>query len=243
MADKSIWVEVPAYTGAITCETAQSLNLEMYHAYAKGYPYKVQFYQQNPIISYARNFLVREFLLTDFTDMVFVDSDVGFPPGTLCRFVEYPVDMVGAIYPYRNDTGTFPIRYVEERSELIADPATGLLEVAGVPAGCMRLSRKMLQALCDHHPELLYKDMNGIETYSLFEFTREAGQFFGEDWAFCNLVRKDGFKIWTEPNIDMTHSGLKVFKGNLERHLLARNNPNDAMAEIMAFVEKNKVGA
>lgn len=240
---KGIWVAIPCYTGFISCETAQAINLEMYHAYQKGYAYQVQFYQQNPIISYARNFLVRQFLESDYSDMVFVDSDIGFKGGTLCRLAEYPVDIVGAAYPYRNDTGTFPIRYIEERTELYGDPETGLLEVAGMPAGCLRISRSVLEKMRDAHPELLYKDLAGKDTVSFFEFTREAGQFFGEDWAFCNLARADGHKVWCEVNNDMTHTGAKVFRGNLQNHLLARTNPGDAMGEIMQFIERNKEAA
>ena len=236
---KGLWVAVPAYTGMITVETATALNIELYHAYEKGWAYQVQFYQQNPIISYARNFLVRQFLESDYSDMVFVDSDVAFPGGTLCRLAEYPVDICGAAYPYRNESGEFPIRYIEERTELWADPATGLLEVAGLPAGCLRISRTCIEAICKAHPELLYADMNGHPTYSLFEFTRENGQFFGEDWAFCNLARKDGFKIWLAPDLDMTHTGTKIFKGNLARKLQNRS----PMDEILAFVERNKEAA
>lgn len=240
---KGIWVAIPCYTGMITCETVLAINREMYHAFDKGYAYEVQFYQQNPIISYARNFLVRQFLESDFSDMVFIDSDVGFKAGTLCRLAEYPVDIVGAAYPYRNESGQFPIRYIEERSELVADPETGLLEVAGLPAGCLRISRNVLEKMIAAHPELLYKDMNGNDTYSLFEFTRDKGQFFGEDWAFCNLARADGHKVWCEVDNDMTHTGTKVFKGNLQNHLIARSNPDQAMAEILQFVERNKEAA
>lgn len=236
---KSLWIAIPCYTGTVTCETAIALNTEVYHAYKRGWAYEVHFYQQNPIISYARNFLVREFLESDSTDMIFVDSDVGFAGGTLCRLADYPVDICGAAYPYRNDSGEFPIRYIEERTELWADPDTGLLEVAGLPAGCLKISRSCLEAMCAKHPELLYKDLAGKDTFSLFEFTRDSGQFFGEDWAFCNLARADGFKIWLDPQLDMTHTGTKVFKGNLGKKLQNR----DPMDEILAFVERNKAAA
>lgn len=232
---KGLWIAVPAYTGMITCETAQALNIELYHAYEKGYAYQVQFYQQNPIISYARNFLVRQFLESDYTDMIFVDSDVAFPGGTLCRLAEYPVDIVGAAYRYRNDSGEFPVRYIEERTELWADPETGLIEVAGMPAGCLRISRTCLEALVKAHPELMYADMSGNPTCSLFEFKRDNGQFFGEDWAFCNLARADGFKIWCAPEVETTHTGTKVFRGNLGDKLRNRS----PMDEVLAFVERN----
>ena len=236
---KSLWVAAPCYTGSITCETALALNREMYHAYKRNWAYEVQFYQGNPIISYARNWMVRQFLESDATDMVFVDSDVGFAGGTLCRLAEYPVDIVGAAYPYRNESGEFPIRYIEERTELWADPATGLIEVAGLPAGCLKMSRSCLEAMVKAHPELMYADMEGKETASLFEFTREGGQFFGEDWAFCNLARKDGFKVWLDPELDMTHTGIKVYKGHLGRKLKNRS----PMDEILAFVEQHKEAA
>lgn len=233
---KGLWIAVPAYTGMITCETATALNVELYHAYERNWAYQVQFYQQNPIISYARNYLVRKFLESDYTDMIFVDSDVAFPGGTLCKLADYPVDIVGAAYPYRNDTGEFPIRYIEERTELWADPDTGLIEVAGLPAGCLRITRACIEKLCSSHPELLYADMEGNQTYSLFEFTRESGQFFGEDWAFCNLARKEGFKIWVSPELDMTHTGTKIYKGNLGFKLKNRT----PMDELLSFVERNK---
>jgi len=236
---KGLWVAVPAYTGMITCETAIALNVEMYHAYERKWAYQVQFYQQNAMIHYARNLLVREFLASDYSDMIFVDSDVAFPGGTLCKLAEYPVDIVGASYPFRNESGEFPIRYIEERSELWADPETGLLEVAGMPAGCLRISRACLEAMIAKHPELMYQDQSGIPTCSLFEFKRDNGQFFGEDWAFCNLARADGFKIWCAPDIDMTHTGTKVFRGNLGRKLKGRS----PMDEILAFVERNREAA
>lgn len=240
---KGIWVAIPSYTGMVSCETVLAVNREMYHAFDKKIAYEVQFYQQNPIISYARNFMVRQFLESDFSDMVFIDADVGFKPGTLCRLVEYPVDIVGACYPYRNESGAFPIRYIEERTELVADHDTGLLEVAGLPAGCLRISRNVLEKMAAAHPELLYKDMNGNDTVSFFEFVRSNGQFFGEDWAFCNLARADGHKVWCEVDNDMTHTGTKVFRGNLQNHLLARTQPANAMDEILQFVERNKVAA
>ena len=235
-----IWVAIPAYTGAITVETARSINAEMYAAFEKKWPYLVQFLQQEPYIDYARNFLVREFLESDFTDLIFVDSDVGFPTGTLCRLASYEEDIVGAVYTHRNEGGTFPIRFIEERTELWSNE-NGLIEVAGLPTGCLRIRRHVLETMISNHPELMYGDRNGQITCALFDCARQNGVYYGEDFYFCNLARQDGFKIWMDPDIDMTHTGIKVYKGNVGKWLKSRmNTPMENIMQYAAQVDKKK---
>jgi hypothetical protein len=219
---KKIYVAVLAYTGAITVETADSLYAEVYEAFKRKHEFVVQFAQQDSIISRCRNYMVRNFLNTDFTDMIFIDADVGFPMGALCNLAEYPVDIVGAAYPYREDPMRFPVGWIVERVGLYTDPATGLLEVESLPAGCLKMSRKVLETLISKHPELEYFEPSGGRAYALFEFTRVGKAFFGEDVSFCRLARSDGFKVWLAPDIDMTHTGHKVFKGNIGSWLLSR---------------------
>lgn len=238
---KKLWVAVPAYTGMVTVETVHSLFVEMYEAFARKHGYCVEFMQQNPMIHYVRNYLCRKFLESDYTDIIFVDADVGFPSGTLCRLAERPVDIVGAIYPHRADALSFPVRYISERTELRggSEPGTEqLLEVEGIPAGCMRISRNALEVIQSRFPQNVYVDMEGVKTFSFFEFSKERGGFNGEDWHFCCLARDAGLKVWCDPEIDMTHTGTKVFKGNLGAHLRGREGPPDIdamMANIMKF--------
>src|SRR3990167_9901195 len=161
---KKLWIAVPAYTGQITVETAHCLFVEIYEAFARKWGYCVEFAPYNPMIHYVRNFMCRKFLETDYTDLIFVDSDVGFAPGTLCRLAAYPVDIVGAVYPHRADSLSFPIRYIGERTELRggSEPGTEqILEVEGIPAGCMRISRHALETIKSRFPQNVYNDMEG----------------------------------------------------------------------------------
>jgi len=79
--------------------------------------------------------------------------------------------------------------------------------------------------------------MTGLLTYSYFEFSKERGGFNGEDWHFCLVARDAGLKVWCDPEINMTHTGTKVFKGNLGEHLRGRETQGveEAMANIMKF--------
>lgn len=239
---RKLWIAVPCYTGQITAETAYSIYVEMACCYAKGWGYYVDFYQGNPMIHYARNIMVKQFLESDYTDLFFIDSDVGFPPDTLTKLASYPVDIVGAIYPHRAEPLTFPVRYLSNVTELRGGTEPGteqILEVEGLPAGCMRISRKALETIIEKFPgnENYYYDMTGQKTYSFFRFSSERGEFLGEDWHFCRTARDAGIKIWCDPEIDMTHTGTKVFRGNLGRTLRERDIPDIdlAMNNIMKF--------
>jgi hypothetical protein len=49
----------------------------------------------------ARNSLVRDFLESDCTDLVFLDADVTWEPKGLVALCERDEDIVGGVYPYR----------------------------------------------------------------------------------------------------------------------------------------------
>jgi hypothetical protein len=51
----------------------------------------------------ARNVVVQEFLLSDCTDLVFIDADVSWETKDLVTLIRYPRDVVGGIYPFRRD--------------------------------------------------------------------------------------------------------------------------------------------
>lgn len=239
---KKLWIAIPAYTGQITVETAHCLFIEIYAAFERKYGFCAEFVPYNPMIHYVRNYLCRKFLETDYTDMIFVDSDVGWQPGALCDLATYPVDIVGAIYPHRGEPLSFPIRYIDERAELSGTEFPGcarpLLEVAGLPAGCMRISRNALEVIAARFPQSVYNDMEGNLTHAYFEFSKERGGFNGEDWHFCDVARDAGLKIWCDPEIAMTHTGTKVFRGNFGAHLRGREAAPDydaMMKNIAAF--------
>lgn len=223
MIQPSIVVCVPAYDGKVTVETAQSLQAEQYAAQEAGIKFAINYSQQDPIIHRARNLMVREFMKTDCTDMIFVDADVGFEQGTLLRLASHPVDLVGAVYPKRKEPLEFPVGWIQERAMLVPDAGTGLLEVKSIPSGCMRISRKLIQALIDQHPEWMYYNFDGGKSYALFDFERVNNIMFGEDVVFCKRARDAGFKVWADPMVNMTHTGHKVFEGNLGKWLLSRD--------------------
>ena len=92
----------------------------------------------------ARNQMVQEFLLTDCTDLVFLDADVSWQPEDLVRLCRHDCDIVGGVYPYRREDkpDQIPARLKAE-----AEICDGLLEVEGLPTGFMRIRRTVLEQM------------------------------------------------------------------------------------------------
>src|SRR5688572_25346759 len=59
----------------------------------------------------GRNSIVRDFLESDCTDLVFIDADVTFEPKSLVTLCGYNEDIVGGVYPYRREgSDNMPVR-------------------------------------------------------------------------------------------------------------------------------------
>lgn len=213
---KSIMVAIPTYTGTIHAETAQALYAELCEALLKGYNLQIRFHPGNAIISRARNYLVSLFIESNATDLVFIDHDVFWEAGSLIKLCEYEGDIVAGAYPYRKDPIEFPVSWDTSKPELVAD-SQGLLEVYGMPTGFMRISRNAIEKMIAARPDLEYEETaaNGKKAWALFDFLREGGQYYGEDYTFCKIARECGLTVKVSPEIELNHIGYKTFTGRL----------------------------
>lgn len=211
-----VMVAIPAYTGTIHLGTMRSLMTDLLALQARGDEWTVYDECGNALIADARALIVAQFLASDCDTLVFIDSDVVWEAGALVRLVDKPVDMVAGIYPQRRDPINYCVKWLGE-GDLWADPATGLLEVAGVPAGFMKVSRKQLEAMVEQYPDTaFYVEAAPNQTaWALFADYRIGKHKMGEDYAFCRRWTDMGGKVWIDPEIKMGHVGYKTFQGHL----------------------------
>lgn len=224
---RHVVIAIPAYAATITLATMRSVTHDLMQLMRRGDDVSVEDECGNTDITDARARMVAKFLDGPGTDLVFVDHDVCWEANALLKLIDYPVDFVSGVYPIRNDPLAFNLRYVDDKPELWGDPKTGLIEVAGVSAGFMSCSRKMLEKMVKAHPELSYvrKDQpyHGLfDHYRYEEGTRK--RKLGEDYSFCQRWRDLGGKVWIDANIKMGHIGLKTFAGSLGHFLKDRKN-------------------
>ena len=124
------------------------------------------------------------------------------------------VDMVAGIYPQRKDPINYCVKWMDKPELQAVD---GLLEVDGVPAGFMKLSRKQLESMVAQYPdtEFYVPSAPNEKCWALFADYRIGKHKMGEDYAFCRRWQDMGGQIWIDPEIKMGHIGNKTFNGHL----------------------------
>lgn len=221
---RNVWIAMPCYTGQVHIATMRSVIEDLLALSGRGDRVTVFDESGNSMIAHGRDMICAKFLASDGTDLVFVDSDVAWEAGLIPKLVDHPVDIVAGIYPRRADPLAFHCRYIQERKELHADPNTGLIEVEGVPAGFLRITRRCLTEMVAAYPKTRFADKYAPTGYAhaLFDNIHEGDVYFGEDYSFCRRWRQIGGTVWIDPEMTLTHIGNKGFTGSLGEWLKNR---------------------
>lgn len=163
----------------------------------------------------ARNSVVREFLESDCTELLFIDADVSFGPEALVELCRHELDIVGGVYPFRREgDNTMPVRLMDGAQE-----ENGLLEVDGLPTGFMKINRRVLEQLAALAPKYLTK--NSQETAMVFARPAPGPTKlrWGGDIDFCNRWKQLGGKLYAVPEIRLGHTAEVVYEDSLAASL------------------------
>ena len=164
----------------------------------------------------ARNVVVQEFLLSDCTDLVFLDADVSWEPGALIELCRYDCDLVGGIYPFRRDDAksrlNMPLRMIEGVLEPDGD---GLIEVEGLPAGFMRMRRVVPETLATTADHYWNRNDRRSKVPILFERTFEDGNRYGGDITFCRKWRATGGEVHAAYEMRLGHTAKSIIWDSL----------------------------
>jgi len=214
---RNVWIAVPAYTGQVHLGTMRALMADMLGLAERGDKVTIFDESGNAMIAHARDMIVAQFLAGEGTDLVFVDADVFWEPGGILKLVDHPVDFVAGAYRHRKDPEGYSVRWIAGRDELWADPETGLLEVEGVPAGFLRVSRVALERMVTAYPDKRFADSNvpNGEAWALFDNIHDGEAYWGEDFSFCRRWREIGGEVWLDPELELHHVGFKTFSGRI----------------------------
>lgn len=175
--------------------------------------------QGNCHVDDARNAVVRDFLDSDCTELVFIDADVSWEPDTLVQLCRIERDLVGGIYPYRreSDEETMPVRHLPT----ITVDEDGLIEVEGLPTGFMKIKRHLIERMAETAKHYLKDDGNPHPV--LFERDYFGGGRRGGDIRFCMNWREMGGKVFAAPELRLGHAGSMVLKDSLGASLRRQN--------------------
>ncbi|MFM7108674.1 MAG: hypothetical protein ACKOZU_08775 [Planctomycetaceae bacterium] len=183
-----------------------------------GWRYALAFEVGNSLLADARNKLVFQCLADDYTDLVFIDSDMAWDPADLVALLSYDVPLVAAAGPRRNPGAP---EFCVKLGQAVMGP-DGLLSVERVGTGFMRLRRDCLESLVEAHPDLCVTDAAGRRSHALFDAGMQNGTYISEDYMFCDRWRAIGGKVLVAPGIRLQHVGTHVWHGALADVLTVR---------------------
>ena len=175
------------------------------------------------LVNRARNAAVANFLISDCSHLLFIDSDIEFQAESVVKLLNHNKDVISGLYPkkyyvmdriFKNEEVVdFPV------SGNVALNAEGLIEAEFLPTGFLLIKREVFDKMILKYPELHYSnDISGygeLDTfYDFFRVSIRNGILESEDWGFCSLWRAIGGQVLIDPTIELIHWGWNKFNGN-----------------------------
>lgn len=208
---------------------------------------KFSFLFNESLITRARNYLTDEFLRSEFTHLLFIDSDIHFNPQDVIALLALDKDIVGAPYPKksmnwgniataaRNHPDLDPKELEKLVGEYVFNVVKGTkqfqvtepLEVMEIGTGFMMVKRDVFSKFAEAYPKLRYKpDHVGqahfdgsryIHAYFDTVIDSESERYLSEDYMFCQWWRNIGGKIYLCPWMKTQHIGTYAFTGDMPK--------------------------
>lgn len=247
MTPPKIFVATPMYGGQCHGVYVQSLLVLTEIFRQLGWTCMVSMLFNESLITRGRNALVANFLKTDCTHLLFIDSDIRFNAQEVPRMFEVDRDVICGIYPkkeinwpqvraaiamgktdedLKHNTGSFVVNLVDyEGSKEV--PMMEPVEIWNGGTGFMLIKRSTFDTMAPLVPryvndtgDLAGNIKRGDEIIEFFATSIEPGvnRLLSEDYHFCHVWRtKCGGKIFAAPWVTLAHSGSYLFEGQMLR--------------------------
>lgn len=161
------------------------------------------------LVSRSRNVLAAEFLKSDCTHLLFIDTDLIFSPEHVARLVSHDKDIVAGLYPKKQRKLAWVCNMIagEEPDE------NGLQRIAYAGTGFLMISRRVFERMIEAYPQIAYRPDAGEEgdKWDLFPVGVHNGRYLSEDWFFCQRALELGFDVWADTRVVLKHVGEMIY--------------------------------
>jgi len=204
---------------------------------------------KSSLVTQGRNLCVAGFLESNYTHMLFVDSDIYFDSPSILKMIKKDKDVLSIPYPLKtimwdkalcrikegsiktvNDLkksfNTYPMK-VENNDNINVD--NGVMEVTHSPTGCMLIKRSVFDKMIKAYPDkgIVQKTViNGeyVDKPNLWNFfdtihDPRTKTYLGEDFSFCQLWKNIGGKCYAYINDTIIHIGEHQYEGRFADEL------------------------
>lgn len=209
----SVFVAVPCLDGRPYMPHVASVVREVGHLCELGIPCTYVPNVGCSLIGESRNALVRVFMQSPHTHLLWWDADVEAQAGSVARLLLADKPVIGAVGVKKTDGLSGLERFnclPKESGEMF-----GSLMPMDFIATMFLLIHKNV--------------FSGISAHSLSSFggwfdahdPKDVRLGWTEDYAFCRRAREAGFEIWADTSIRINHYGMKAFSGDFPAYWLS----------------------
>lgn len=209
---KKVFVAIPAY-GQIPVNFANCVTKMILEPPCS---LVVKWQPGDSLVSRARNTLTADFLESDCTHLLFIDSDLVFSSEQIARMVEHDVPIVGGFYPKKQDGN---LEWVCNAKIPNPEPdERGLHSLRYIGTGFMLIKREVFDAMIVRYGESLayFADGSGRPEHDFWSVgvhrgADGRGRFLSEDWFFCQRCLDMGLEVLGDTRVRLKHIGTATF--------------------------------
>lgn len=260
LREHRLFVATPMY-GAM-CTGSYSKSIADLTGLCTRYGIQMQLYYlfNESLITRARNYCVDEFLRSEATHLMFIDSDIGFNPNDVLALLAVTIDesesydVVGGPYPKKciswekikqavdkgvaDDNPNVLDKYVGDyvfnpKSGSGAIPLNRPVEVSEIGTGFMIIPRKTFERYTEGFPQLMYLPDHVRTTH--FDGTREIMCFFDaliDDKSQFIVAEIDAY---IQQNPQATAEDIRTFMSDKKTGIINERYSNRYLSEDYMF--------
>jgi hypothetical protein len=158
------------------------------------YDYTIRI-KSGSLITRIRNDFVEDFLASDCSHLLFIDSDLyDFKETFLDLLCGDTPKVCGGIYRKKQLKESYNVNLCKSIEETLAERRGAFIEVKHIPTGLMIIEKSVFYQLILSYPERKFLDNDTIK-YNFFDAGIIEGRYLSEDYYFCELYRAIGGKV------------------------------------------------
>lgn len=214
---KGVLICVPAFGQNMAAHTAQSLCNTVQWLTFNEIPNSMCWLSMADIAD-ARNLFLTTWFdgYPNFSHLMFVDADMEWPVALIEDMLAFGKPLMGCLYARRQMPAVAVGRTIPGNESL----TDGFMQVYGMGAGVMLISRHVVTKMLDKFPELIDTNISGHPGQATLQsaksrrlirafdpFFDERGVRLSEDLAFCERWRRCDGEVWANVNHLIGHVG------------------------------------
>ena len=226
-----IGICLPLY-GALAPNFFINFLNRLHDLYSNGRDYSVKIYMKiSTVIDFARNELVKDALRDGCDYILFVDSDIMMPKGTIEKLMDMNTDVASGLYFAKGKPYLPVARVMKGDLHFFLEDFeyNKIMDIAGVGMGCCLIKTSIFKDLKYPWFKLEWREDKAANGWYQI----------AEDLYFCDQVREAGFELKLNTGILLEHEGIPVnathFNIYKEQIELDKENREELLEDLAEF--------